>query len=178
MAEEKTSFSELVLSRPESSPDSSDRKIRALASRIDEIEDKPEKKAVPVSAGGVTWIKPVSIWTVSVSSGSTAGSFSDYETIDFSREIGGANMVYIELKMTNTRGADNDEVFLALDWRLSVAHDPIHVAEWTAEVAFAEQRAVTSYSTHQLPVQAGKAEIRYKQPSDVFDYEIRVYGYQ
>ena len=175
MAEERTSFLGTI------EPKKLERKVQAVAARVDDIEAKPEPKAAPVFAGGVTWIKPVSVWTVSVtgSNESVAGSFSNFETIDFSREIGGANTVHIEIKMNTTRVSnDGDETFLAIDWRLSVKDDPIHIVELSMFTESDEQRETTKYSTHFLPVVAGKAEIRYKRPSDTYDYEIRVYGYQ
>ena len=174
MAEDRTSFLGTI------EPKKLERKVQAVAARVDDIEAKPEPRAAPVFTGGVTWIlPPVSVFTVSVTGSTDAGSFSEYEAIDFSREIGGAQGVYIEIKMNTTRVSnDGDETFLAIDWRLSVKDDPIHIVELSMFTESDEQRETTKYSTHFLPVVAGKAEIRYKRPSDTYDYEIRVYGYQ
>ena len=174
MAGERTSFLDTL------EPNKGlEKKVQAVAARIDDIEAKPEPKPASRAVGGVTWIlPPISVWTVSVTGSSDAGSFSPYETIDFSRDIGGANTVYIELLMANTRTPPGVVLpILAIDWRLSVRDGPIHVSEITTNSDENDTDA-SKYSTHMLPVHAGKAEVRYRRPNDDFDYEIRVYGYQ
>lgn len=170
MAEERTNFQDTLKVK---------RKIQAVESRVSEIEAKPVPKAAPPVARGVTWVKPASIWTKVVTGSGTENSFSSWETIDFSTHIKGAQKVYVDIRMTNTRGtSDLDEVYLAIDWRLSVRHGAIHAAGVTLDQRGDEVQEFTSYSVGQFPVNQGKAEIRYMQSKDNFSYEIRVYGYE